>query len=294
MHENVMQRDTFTVKAYNFGGYEMITGKRIVIKLGTSTLTHPSGKLNLHRMEKIVRAISDIQGAGNEIIVVTSAAISVGTAKMGLVERPKELKYKMAMAAVGQARIMHIYDTLFSEYNRTVAQILLTGDNVEDETDSRHLSETFQALLSLGVIPIVNENDSVSSLEIESGRHKVLGDNDTLSAVVAKLCNADLLILMTDIDGLYDSDPRKNPDAKLISEVNEITPEISAMAGGAGTVHGTGGMATKISAARIALEAGFEMVITNSEDVENLYRIADGRHAGTRFISKQSRNQQSE
>lgn len=268
----------------------MITGKRIVIKLGTSTLTHSSGRLNLHRMEKIVRAISDIQGAGNEIIVVTSAAISVGTAKMGLPERPKELKYKMAMAAVGQAGIMHIYDTLFSEYNRTVAQILLTGDNIEDETDSMHLSETFQALLSLGVIPIVNENDSVSSVEIESGRHKVLGDNDTLSAVVAKLCNADLLVLMTDIDGLYDSDPRKYPDARLITEVNEITPEISAMAGGAGTVHGTGGMATKIAAAKIALDAGFEMIITNSEDVENLYRIADGKPAGTRFIAGQPKD----
>ena len=262
----------------------MIKDKRIVVKLGTSTLTHSSGKLNLHRMEKIVRAISDIQGAGNEIIIVTSAAISVGTAKLGLPERPKALKFKMATAAVGQARIMHIYDTLFSEYNRTVAQILLTGDNVEDETDSKYLKNTFEALLSMGVIPIVNENDSVSSVEIESGHHKVLGDNDTLSAIVARLCEADLLILMTDIDGLYDSDPRKNPEAKLISRVHEITPDIEAMAGGAGTVHGTGGMATKITAAKIALDAGFEMVITNSENVENLYDIVEGRPVGTRFI----------
>ena len=262
----------------------MIKDKRIVVKLGTSTLTHSSGKLNLHRMEKIVRAIADIQGAGNEIIIVTSAAISVGTAKLGLPERPKELKFKMATAAVGQARIMHIYDTLFSEYNRTVAQILLTGDNVEDETDSKYLKNTFEALLSMGVIPIVNENDSVSSVEIESGHHKVLGDNDTLSAIVARLCEADLLILMTDIDGLYDSDPRKNPDAKLISRVHEITPDIEAMAGGAGSVHGTGGMATKIAAAKIALDAGFEMVITNSENVENLYDIVEGKPVGTRFI----------
>lgn len=261
----------------------MLKNKRIVIKLGTSTLTHSSGKLNYHRMERIVRAISDIQGAGNEIIIVTSAAISVGTAKMGLPERPKELRYKMAIAAVGQARIMHIYDTLFSEYNRTVAQILLTGDNVEDETDSVYLSNTFQALLSMGVIPIVNENDSVSSVEIESGHHKVLGDNDTLSAIVAKLCNADLLILMSDIDGLYDSDPRKNPDAKLISEVNELTPDILSMGGGAGTVHGTGGMATKLAAAQIAMDSGFEMIITNSENVENLYEIMDGKPVGTRF-----------
>ena len=262
----------------------MIKDKRIVVKLGTSTLTHSSGKLNLHRMEKLVRAIADIQGAGNEIIIVTSAAISVGTAKLGLPERPKELKFKMATAAVGQARIMHIYDTLFSEYNRTVAQILLTGDNVEDETDSKYLKNTFEALLSMGVIPIVNENDSVSSVEIESGHHKVLGDNDTLSAIVARLCEADLLILMTDIDGLYDSDPRKNPDAKLISRVHEITPDIEAMAGGAGSVHGTGGMATKIAAAKIALDAGFEMVITNSENVENLYDIVEGKPVGTRFV----------
>ena len=262
----------------------MVKDKRIVLKLGTSTLTHPSGKLNYQKMEKIVRVVSDIQGAGNEVIVVTSAAISVGTAKMGLSERPKELKYKMAIAAVGQARIMHTYDTLFSEYNRTVAQILLTGDNVEDEIDSKYLKNTFRALLSMGVIPIVNENDSVSSVEIESGHHKVLGDNDTLSAIVARLCEADLLILMSDIDGLYDSDPRKNPDARLISRVNEITPEIAAMAGGAGTTHGTGGMATKLSAAKIALEAGFEMVITNSDRVENLYDIVDGRDIGTRFV----------
>ena len=262
---------------------KMIKNKRIVIKLGTSTLTHESGKLNYQKMEKIVRAISDIQGAGNEVIVVTSAAISVGTAKMGLAARPTELKYKMAIAAVGQARIMHIYDTLFSEYNRTVAQILLTGDNIEDETDSKYLENTFEALLSLGVIPIVNENDSVSSVEIESGHHKVLGDNDTLSAIVARLCKADLLILMTDIDGLYDSDPRKNPDAHLISEVHEITPEILAMAGGAGTTHGTGGMTTKLTAAQIALDAGFEMAIVNSDRVENIYDVAEGRKAGTIF-----------
>ena len=266
----------------------MINNKRIVIKLGTSTLTHPSGKLNYQRMEKIVRAISDIQGAGNEVIVVTSAAISVGTAKMGLSERPRELKYKMAIAAIGQARIMHIYDTLFSEYNRTVAQILLTGDNVDNATDSQYLSNTFEALLSMGVIPIVNENDSVSSVEIESGHHKVLGDNDTLSAIVASLCRADLLILMSDIDGLYDSNPRTSENARLISEVNEITPEIMAMAGGAGTEHGTGGMATKISAAQIALRAGIEMVIINSDNIENLYDAVDKKAVGTRFKSTEA------
>ncbi len=261
----------------------MKSGRRIVIKLGTSTLTHASGKLNYRKMEKIVRTIADIQGAGNDVIVVTSAAISAGTARLGLEERPAELKYKMAVAAVGQAKIMHIYDTLFSEYNRTVAQILLTGDNVEDETDSMYLSGTFQALLSMKVIPIVNENDSVSSVEIESGHHKVLGDNDTLSAIVAKLCGADLLIIMSDINGLYDADPRKNPDAKLIREVNEITPEIKEMAGGAGSSRGTGGMMTKLAAAKIAIENGFDMVITNNDKIDDIYDIVEGKPVGTLF-----------
>ena len=261
----------------------MVKGRRIVVKLGTSTLTHSSGRLNYQKMEKIVRTLADIQGAGNDVIVVTSAAISVGTAKMGLPERPKELKYKMAIAAVGQARLMHIYDTLFSEYSRTVAQILLTGDNVEDEVDSKYLSNTFQALLSMGVIPIVNENDSVSSVEIESGHHKVLGDNDTLSAIVAKLCGADLLIIMSDIEGLYDADPRKFPGANLIHEVNEITPEIIDMAGGAGSSRGTGGMMTKLAAAKIAIDNGFDMVITNNDNIDNLYDIVDGNQVGTLF-----------
>ncbi len=261
----------------------MVKGRRIVVKLGTSTLTHSSGRLNYQKMEKIVRTLADIQGAGNDVIVVTSAAISVGTAKMGLPERPKELKYKMAIAAVGQARLMHIYDTLFSEYSRTVAQILLTGDNVEDEADSKYLSNTFQALLSMGVIPIVNENDSVSSVEIESGHHKVLGDNDTLSAIVAKLCGADLLIIMSDIEGLYDADPRKFPGANLIHEVNEITPEIIDMAGGAGSSRGTGGMMTKLAAAKIAIDNGFDMVITNNDNIDNLYDIVDGKQVGTLF-----------
>lgn len=264
----------------------MINNRRIVIKLGTSTLTHSNGNFDYQRMERIVRAIADIHGAGNEVIVVTSAAISAGTAKMGLSERPKELKYKMAIAAVGQARLMHTYDTLFSEYNCTVAQILLTGDNVEDKEDSEHLSNTFGALLSMGVIPIVNENDSVSSTEIESGHHKVLGDNDTLSAIVARLCKADLLVIMSDIEGLYDADPRLNPDARLLHEVNEITPEVQAMAGGAGSSRGTGGMLTKLAAASIAIESGFEMTIINNNKIDNIYDVLDGRNPGTVFRRK--------
>ncbi|MBQ7175167.1 MAG: glutamate 5-kinase [Lachnospiraceae bacterium] len=257
--------------------------KRIVVKLGTSTLTHPSGRLNLRKMEKIVRALADLQGKGNDIILVTSAAISAGTAKMRLSERPSELRMKMAIAAVGQARLMHIYDTLFSEYNRTVAQILLSGDNVDDEAKEKNLSNTFEALLEMGVIPIVNENDSVSSAEIEVGHHKILGDNDTLSAIVARLTHADLLILMSDIEGLYSADPRQNPDARLLHEVHELSPAIMQMAGGAGTLRGTGGMQTKLAAARIAMDAGFDMVITNNKRVENLYDIVEGKPVGTRF-----------
>ena len=263
----------------------MLKDKLIVIKLGTSTLTHDTGKLNLRKMEKIVRAVSDIQGAGNKVIIVTSAAISVGTAKMGLENRPEILKEKMAISAVGQCKLMHTYDTIFSEYNRTISQILLTSENVENEESAKCLSDTFEALLDMDVIPIVNENDSVSSTEIESGKHKLLGDNDTLSAIVAEFCNADLLIILSDVDGLYDSDPRKNSNAKLINEVNEITSDLIEVAGGAGTMHGTGGMITKLEAGRIALSSGFNMVITNSDNIENLYRIADGEKIGTWFIS---------
>ncbi len=263
----------------------MLKDKLIVIKLGTSTLTHDTGKLNLRKMEKIVRAVSDIQGAGNKVIIVTSAAISVGTAKMGLENRPEILKEKMAISAVGQCKLMHTYDTIFSEYNRTISQILLTSENVENEESAKCLSDTFEALLDMDVIPIVNENDSVSSTEIESGKHKLLGDNDTLSAIVAEFCNADLLIILSDVDGLYDSDPRKNSNAKLINEVNEITSDLIEVAGGAGTMHGTGGMITKLEAGKIALSSGFNMVITNSDNIENLYRIADGEKIGTWFIS---------
>ena len=223
--------------------------QRIVVKVGTSTLTHNSGALDLWSMEHLVRTLADLQGMGHEVILVSSGAIAVGTAKLGLSERPKELRMKQAAAAVGQCRMMHIYDKFFSEYNRSMAQILLTGDDVEDPERAEHLSNTFSALLEMGVIPVVNENDSVSSAEIETGRHKVLGDNDTLSAIVAELCRADLLVLLSDIDGLYDADPKTHPEAKLLHQVTELTPEILEMAGGAGSWRGTGGMATKLSAA---------------------------------------------
>ena len=262
--------------------------QRIVVKVGTSTLTHNSGDMDLRSMERLVRALSDLHSMGHEIILVTSAAITVGTARLGLGARPTELRMKQAAAAVGQCRIMHIYDKLFSEYNRSVAQILLTGDDVEDPDRADHLRGTFSALLEMRVIPIVNENDSVSSAEIETGRHKVLGDNDTLSAIVAELCRADLLILLSDIDGLYDADPRTHPNARLLHTVTDLTPEILEMAGGAGSWRGTGGMATKLSAARIAMDAGCDMVITNGKRMEDLYGIAEGKDIGTRFLAKKN------
>lgn len=264
----------------------MAQAKRIVVKVGTSTLTHSSGSLDLRSMERLVRVLSDLSGSGHEMILVTSGAIAVGVARIGLPGRPGSLRMKQAAAAVGQCRMMHIYDKLFCEYNRTMAQILLTGDDVEDPSRAGHLRGTFSALLELGVIPVVNENDSVSSAEIETGRHKVLGDNDTLSAIVAELCGADLLVLLSDIDGLYSADPRIDPKAKLLHRVTELTPDILDMAGDAGTWQGTGGMATKLSAAGIAMRAGCDMVIANGSRPEALYDIVEGADIGTRFIAE--------
>ncbi len=258
---------------------------RLVVKVGTSTLTHPTGSLDLRSMERLVRVLADLRGQGWQLVLVSSGAIAVGTAHMGLPKRPDTLRMKQAAAAVGQCRMMHIYDKLFSEYSRSVAQILLTGDDVEDPQRAGHLRGTFSALLDLGVIPVVNENDSVSSAEIETGVHKVLGDNDTLSAIVAALCGADLLVLFSDIDGLYSADPRTDPQAVLLPRVEALTPEILKMAGGAGTWQGTGGMATKLSAAKIAMEAGCDMVIANGSRPEDLYRIVEGQPVGTRFAA---------
>ena len=260
--------------------------QRLVVKVGTSTLTHASGTLDLRSMERLVRVLSDLSGSGLEVVLVTSGAIAVGSARMGLAARPDSLPMKQAAAAVGQCRMMHIYDKLFAEYNRTMAQILLTGDDVGDPLRAAHLRNTFRSLLSLGVIPVVNENDSVSAAEIETGEHKVLGDNDTLSAMVAALCGAQLLVLLSDIDGLYTADPRTDPQARLLSRVEALTPEILEMAGGAGTWRGTGGMATKLSAARTAMEAGCDMVIANGARPQALYDIVEGKPVGTRFVGR--------
>lgn len=260
--------------------------QRIVVKVGTSTITHPSGAPNLRNIEMLARTLADLQDMGHEMILVSSGAIAVGTDKLGLAERPRELRFKQAAASVGQCRLMFTYDKFFSEYGHTVGQILLTDDDVADPSRAAHLEATFSALSEMGVIPIVNENDSVSSAEIETGQHKVLGDNDTLSAIVARLCHADLLVLLSDIDGLYDSDPRANPEAHLIHRVTALTEEIRRMAGGAGSWRGTGGMATKLSAAGIVMAAGCDMVITNGARMEELYGIVEGRDIGTRFVAR--------
>ena len=251
--------------------------KRIVIKVGTSTLTYDGGGINIRRMEKLAKVISDIKNNKKEVILVTSGAIGVARGKMGFNERPKCTKDKQALAAIGQCELMNYYSRFFGEYNHNVAQVLLTKDVTTDPMRNENASNTFERLIELGVIPIVNENDVISTEQIE------FGDNDTLSAIVAQLVGADLLILLSDIDGLYDKDPHKFEDANIIDEVKCITDEIRALAGGAGSSRGTGGMATKISAAEIATKAGADMIIANGEDPEVLYDIFDGKKVGTLF-----------
>ena len=261
---------------------------RLVVKVGTSTLTYATGNINFRRLSRLVEVLSDISNSGVQVVLVSSGAIAVGVGKLGLPARPTDVPGRQAAAAVGQCMMMHLYDKMFGEYNRVVAQILLTGEDVEAPVRAAHLHNTFESLLELGGIPVVNENDSVSSAEIETGKCKVLGDNDTLSAMVARLCGADLLVLLSDIDGLYDADPRTHPDARLIHHVEEVTPALRAMAGGAGSWRGTGGMATKLNAAELALEAGIDMVITNGSRMEDLYGIAEGKDIGTRFLAKKN------
>lgn len=259
---------------------------RIVVKVGTSTLAHATGHMNIRHVENLVKVLSDLKNAGHEMILVSSGAIGMGVGKLNLPGKPADMPGKQAAAAVGQCEMMHIYDKFFEEYGQTVAQILLTEEDVEDPIRTDHLISTFRALLSLGAVPIVNENDSVSSSEIERGKARVLGDNDTLSSIVAQLVDADLLILLSDIDGLYDSDPRKNPNARLIPWVTEITPALREAAGGAGTQWGTGGMSTKLDAAQRAMANGTDMVITNGSNIEALYDIVEGKPVGTRFVAQ--------
>lgn len=252
---------------------------RFVVKLGTSTLAHATGRLNIQRVEMLCKVLSDLKNAGHEIIMVSSGAIGMGVGKLLLKERPTDIPTKQAAAAVGQCELMYTYDRLFSTYNHTVAQILLTGEDIEIEKRRHNFENTLHRLLELGALPIINENDTVATDEI------VIGDNDTLAAVVAVSAGADLLVLLTDIDGLYTADPHKNPDAEMIHTVKEITPEIESMTGGAGSALGTGGMHTKLHAAKIATAAGIDMVITNGQRPEDLYDIVAGKAIGTRFMA---------
>ena len=253
---------------------------RVVIKIGTSTLTHSTGHLNIRRVEEICKVISDIKNAGHEVIMVSSGAIGMGVGKLGLSKRPEDIPTKQASAAVGQCELMYTYDKLFSEYNHTVAQLLITNDDVENDVRHENFSNTLSRLLELGALPIINENDTVSTKEI------VIGDNDTLAAIVAKSVKADLLILLSDIDGLYTGDPRKDSTATLIPLVTKIDESIESLAGGIGTSRGTGGMVTKINAAKMCFEADCDMVITNGDDPVRLYDIMEGKDVGTRFTKK--------
>ena len=255
--------------------------RRIVVKVGSSTLTYDNGKPNIRRIEQLVRTISDLQNRGFEMVLVSSGAVAVGTAKLGLKERPRELAVKQAAAAVGQCELMHIYDKMFLEYGINVAQILLTRENIVDTEQRHNIHNTFTELTKIGVVPIINENDSVATAELKHIEN--FGDNDTLSAVVARMCEADLLVIFSDIDGLYDSDPRKNPQAKLISHVPVITSKVRKMAGGAGSSLGTGGMATKIGAAELCMDANIPMLVANGDKQGLLYDIVDGKQVGTLF-----------
>ena len=254
--------------------------KRVVVKVGTSSLIHKkTGNINLFRLEKLVRVLTDLHNSGKDVILVSSGAIGVGFKALGLPGRPDSLPLKQACSAVGQGQLMMIYQKLFSEYNQGSAQILITKETMLNDERRFNAKNTFEQLLELGVIPIVNENDTVSTEEIE------FGDNDTLSAVVTSVVGADLLILLTDIDGLYTDDPHKNPKAKLILEVPEIDEKIENMAKGAVTKVGTGGMATKIDAANIVTEAGADMVIVNSDNLNNVNRVIEGKEIGTLFLA---------
>ncbi len=254
--------------------------QRIVIKLGTSTLAHSTGRINLRRMNNLVRIISDIHNSGKEVIIVSSGAIGLGMGKLGLKERPTDTQTKQACAAVGQCELMYMYDNLFDEYGITVAQILLTKATIENER-KKNVENTFKKLLEANVIPIVNENDTVAIDELELE----IGENDSLSAIVASLAKADLLIILSDIDGLYSSDPHKSDNARLIPVVTEISSYIENIAGGSGSNLGTGGMTTKINAGKIATESGIDMVIMNGANPEKLYDLFEDKSVGTLFLA---------
>lgn len=260
--------------------YNIDDKKRIVIKVGTSTLTHKTGRLNIRRMEKLVKVISDIQNSGRQVTLVSSGAIGLGMGKMGMQNRPTETPLKQACAAVGQCELMYIYDKLFGNYNITVAQILLTK-YILDTPRKNNVVNTFEQLFARGVIPVVNENDTVAIDELELE----FGENDTLAAHVAQFSNSDMLIILSDIDGFYDANPKIDPNAKLISMVTEINDDIRKLAGDAVSGLGTGGMITKINAAEMAMNAGIDMAILNGRNPDILYDLFDGKQVGTIFTA---------
>ena len=259
--------------------------QRIVVKVGTSTLTHENGRTNLQSIDRLARVLSAVHNRGYEVILVSSGAIAVGANKLRMPERPKELRYKQAAAAVGQCEVMFLYDRFFGDYDQTVAQILLNAEDIREEQKKENLSNTFNSLLEMGVIPIVNENDSVSYKEIES-EERLFGDNDMLSAVVAVLTGAEKLVIFSDIDGFYDRDPRLYANATLLSRIDAITEETYALAGGAGSRRGTGGMRTKLQAASLVTTQGIDAVVTNGQRPEALYDIIEGKSCGTLFAGR--------
>ena len=254
--------------------------KRIVVKVGTSTLTYETGKTNIRRMVKLCSVLADLHNAGLDVVLVTSGAIGVGVGKLGLPQKPQDIPGRQAAACVGQTELMFMYDKFFSEYGQKIGQLLVTKSDFEQPERRENLSNAFQKLFEYGAIPVVNENDSVATEEI------VYGDNDSLSAIVAVLTNADLLVILTDIDGLFDANPHEDPDARLIPVVEAITPEIEALCGGAGTARGTGGMLTKVHAAKTATQAGIPVVVMNGSAPQDLYRVVDGHQTGTLFLGK--------
>lgn len=255
---------------------------RVVVKVGTSTLAHDTGRLNIRHVEDLVKVLSDLKNAGHEVILVSSGAIGMGVGKLNLPGRPADMPTKQAAAAVGQCELMYTYDRLFAQYNHTVAQILLTSEDIDHDHRRQNFENTMFRLLELGVLPIINENDTIATAEIK------VGDNDTLGAIVACSVQAELLVLLSDIEGLYTADPRKDPDARLIPVVEEVTPDIEALAGGKGSELAVGGMSTKLRAAKAVTAQGCDMVITNGEKPELLYDIVEGKGVGTRFLKIQA------
>ena len=253
---------------------------RIVVKVGTSTLAYPTGRLNIRHVEELVKVLSDLKNAGHEVVLVSSGAIGMGVGKLNLPGKPADMPTKQAAAAVGQCELMYTYDKLFAQYNHTVAQILLTGEDIDHEDRRQNFENTIYRLLELGALPVINENDTIATAEIK------VGDNDTLGGIVACTVKADLLVLLSDIEGLYTADPRKDPSATLIPVVEKVTAEVEALGGGVGSGLGTGGMATKLRAAKMVTTAGCDMIIANGEKPALLYDIVDGKPVGTRFLGE--------